>query len=53
MKRRGTNDWVIDEKFEVQVFLAGEAAAAEVVVAEAAAVETVLGSVGSKEHCWQ
>jgi hypothetical protein len=34
---------MIDEKFEVQAFR----------VAVAAAVETVLESVGSKEHCWQ
>jgi hypothetical protein len=48
--RRMTDDRrrTIDEKCEVQVFLAGEAAAGD-----AAVVETALESVGSREHCWQ
>ena len=59
-RRRTTDDGrrTTDEKFEIQVFLAAEAAVAEAAVvetavAEVADVETVLEALGSKEHCWQ
>ena len=42
MKRRGTNNWTMDEKFVVQAFLAGEAAAGEAAAGEAAVAEAAV-----------
>ena len=49
--RRQTTDVrrrTIDEKFEVKVFLAGEAAGGDAAVAEAAAVEIMLENIGQQ-----